>query len=703
MSLASLNFLFRADTENFERSLRKTKKSVTGFSADIKALGGLLAGAFSVGAVIEFGKSAVQAFDEAEKAAAQLLVATKGNVDEQQRLLDNATLLQSKTLFDDEAIAGAMTMLRALGLNADQIVELTPLVADFATLMNVDLPTAGKLIAKTFSRSTNALQRYGISVEGAAGSSDRFNSITTALTGKVKGLAEATAGAGVSSVDQFKNAWGDVMELIGGKVAPALDALAKRMKSATELRSGMGAKAFATQIQEETRATLKGITVQDKANRILEDRTTALIATLDPLEEAAKGYDKLVKSGLGQFAVLRNETLSQLEGTKVAIKAIQDQIEAGKSLEWVPVNQQGVIKATESLQALQDELADLKKAQSEAPLVSTDPAIKTFGSYKEEIALLEGRIKKLTDVNTVLGETACLEAQIKELNTQYDLTPDIDKKASIQAIIDKLQEAIRLNEQFRGTRLTGTRAEPIAMTPLEKPEMPTVVTGVKPTNDWSIANEKLVTTFQNIDGQIVAVDEKVKGLSTSVTDNTELWGQLTPVIENNTSEVAKSVSEQITMIDALGDSLKSLGSQLMQGGEDWEDFGKMAKNAVRQAAIQIIASYTAIAVAGAIKNTILGPAGKLGPIGVGLAALAGGLTAGVFATAIPKFAQGGLAYAPTMAVVGDNRNAAVDPEIIAPLSKLKNIVSADIRGQLMIRGRDLVYVFGDEALRQSRT
>ena len=38
---------------------------------------------------------------------------------------------------------------------------------------------------------------------------------------------------------------------------------------------------------------------------------------------------------------------------------------------------------------------------------------------------------------------------------------------------------------------------------------------------------------------------------------------------------------------------------------------------------------------------------------------------------IPKFANGGLAYDETLAMVGDNVNASVDPEVIAPLSKLE--------------------------------
>lgn len=44
---------------------------------------------------------------------------------------------------------------------------------------------------------------------------------------------------------------------------------------------------------------------------------------------------------------------------------------------------------------------------------------------------------------------------------------------------------------------------------------------------------------------------------------------------------------------------------------------------------------------------------------------------------IPKLAMGGLAEAPTLAMVGDNRNAAVDPEVIAPLSKLQGMLGGD--------------------------
>lgn len=42
---------------------------------------------------------------------------------------------------------------------------------------------------------------------------------------------------------------------------------------------------------------------------------------------------------------------------------------------------------------------------------------------------------------------------------------------------------------------------------------------------------------------------------------------------------------------------------------------------------------------------------------------------------IPKLAKGGLVSAPTLALVGDNKNARSDPEVVSPLSKLKTMIN----------------------------
>ena len=50
---------------------------------------------------------------------------------------------------------------------------------------------------------------------------------------------------------------------------------------------------------------------------------------------------------------------------------------------------------------------------------------------------------------------------------------------------------------------------------------------------------------------------------------------------------------------------------------------------------------------------------------------------------IPHLAKGGLATAPTLAMVGDNKNAATDPEVIAPLSKLKGMLGDSSNSEIV--------------------
>ena len=41
---------------------------------------------------------------------------------------------------------------------------------------------------------------------------------------------------------------------------------------------------------------------------------------------------------------------------------------------------------------------------------------------------------------------------------------------------------------------------------------------------------------------------------------------------------------------------------------------------------------------------------------------------------IPRLAKGGLAYDETLAVIGDNPDSAINPEVVAPLNQLKAIM-----------------------------
>ena len=79
-----------------------------------------------------------------------------------------------------------------------------------------------------------------------------------------------------------------------------------------------------------------------------------------------------------------------------------------------------------------------------------------------------------------------------------------------------------------------------------------------------------------------------------------------------------------------------------------------------------------------------------------------GLVAGAMAVVskafnkIPKFAQGGIVSTPTLGMFGEYPGASRNPEVVAPLDKLKNMIGGSgggkvqVAGEFRLKGQDLV-------------
>jgi hypothetical protein len=158
---------------------------------------------------------------------------------------------------------------------------------------------------------------------------------------------------------------------------------------------------------------------------------------------------------------------------------------------------------------------------------------------------------------------------------------------------------------------------------------------------------------------------------------------------NNIAPTAKSA------YDMLGDGQKIIANSILSFGElaasGFESMKELAA-AVRKSIADIIANFIRMYVAKALASVPLSP--FMVAIAPAIAAAAGGVARSlIMKIGAPKLAEGGLAYGPTMATVGDNRNARVDPEVIAPLSKLKSMMGdMGVGGTLETRisGNDLI-------------
>ena len=71
-----------------------------------------------------------------------------------------------------------------------------------------------------------------------------------------------------------------------------------------------------------------------------------------------------------------------------------------------------------------------------------------------------------------------------------------------------------------------------------------------------------------------------------------------------------------------------------------------------------------------------------------------------FINGVTPFADGGIVYGPTLSIMGEYAGARSNPEVIAPLNKLKSLIGGESNGggrlEAKLRGRDLVLALANE-------
>ena len=177
----------------------------------------------------------------------------------------------------------------------------------------------------------------------------------------------------------------------------------------------------------------------------------------------------------------------------------------------------------------------------------------------------------------------------------------------------------------------------------------------------------------------------------SVTTKTRIYADEMQRLNVNTIATEKATKQLQQTTWNVGDLIQDTTGQVNQMGVAMVNgFGNAASSAQNFAGFAIeaikgvLVAYLAEAKTRVIANSAEAAAGT-GPAYPFV--MAGMLSAGmalINKVQIPALAEGGLASGPTMAIVGDNRNAAIDPEVISPLSKLKDMMGGS---QVEVFGR----------------
>lgn len=353
-------------------------------------------------------------------------------------------------------------------------------------------------------------------------------------------------------------------------------------------------------------------------------------------------------------------------------------------------------------------------------------ADESASSISKDIARYRDAVKNAISINAVfkggVGESA---AELKTM--QSGLSALISKYGAENAAIKELI-----------TEYTKLKAERLGMnTPLEKVSVPELTLGTNAGIGSAISEyhrqvERAVKMNSIFSGSGSKLQTRLSAMKSGITDLIEKYGlynlEIQKLIEeykllsrvevkatNDSKAVSQTTSKAGEAIGAISTVFVNLGQVIGDTAGSWTQWAGNLMSAVAQAVPAIVTltaaisaktkAETADAVAGAASSVAAVP--LAGP-GLAIAASATILAAILGAIAsIPKFAAGGIAYGPTLGLFGEYSGASTNPEVVAPLDKLRDLLGTGNDNpaktvKFHIEARDLVAVMEKEMQRNKR-
>lgn len=162
------------------------------------------------------------------------------------------------------------------------------------------------------------------------------------------------------------------------------------------------------------------------------------------------------------------------------------------------------------------------------------------------------------------------------------------------------------------------------------------------------------------------------------------------------SDSYNKLGETLTPLQSTFVSLgNAIGDNLAQGVTSFRDFARATLSAISDVIGGLIKQGVTAAAANALKSVPF-------PFNIAAAGAAGGLASGLFKGLInkvtpPKLAAGGIVSGRTLVEVGEYQGVRGNPEVIAPLNKLKSMLqpaggaqNITLKGEFRLDGTDLI-------------
>lgn len=376
-----------------------------------------------------------------------------------------------------------------------------------------------------------------------------------------------------------------------------------------------------------------------KESGISYEEVSLLRRQLMELPELVKAQENVIASRLKLIDTVKNQT-SATSGTTAVTEELEEAI---KKLGETEIKIPGVEKATGMIARLTEQVAQFEKAKAAA--TSTGQ----IAAFNEKIAETKTKIESLNAVT----------AQYLATRQQANVTPGVavgmqiaDAKIAPKIQVNPILQFIKSSNEIAGkigeyiNGITKDGAIPMQAAKMGLFIKKQIELNVSKGFKLNVATDLAISSANNIIG---VVNEMNSILSSNVA--------------NAVSGIAKSIGSMMVgdmgfdgllqgIAGQVGNFFIQLGELAIKVGTTMEAF-KEAMTALVENPFVMIAIGVGMVILGQVLSSILNKKAE---------------------GSVPKLANGGIAYGATYAMVGDNYNARVDPEVIAPLSKLKSMM-----------------------------
>lgn len=201
--------------KSFASGLSGFKNTLFSFNTALLGFSSILVGVFAGSKFVEAANRQSDAVNKLERSLKRIGEFTPQASKE---LQDYATSIQDVTRFGDEAVIEQLAFAQGLGATADQSRKIVSASVDLATALDIDLNSAVRNISKTLGGLTGELGEVLPELKGLTSEQLKAGAAIDLIADKYNGFAASEAPNFSKSLEQAKNATGDLIESIGGLI-----------------------------------------------------------------------------------------------------------------------------------------------------------------------------------------------------------------------------------------------------------------------------------------------------------------------------------------------------------------------------------------------------------------------------------------------------------------------------------------------------